>query len=100
MPYPNSPPVSYPNHFGQTSLSTGLSTVAFGFNAAAVKLVNDGAGPVYVRFDGVAASTGGAAYVLSTGDGPQEFRDLGTGIAGLSYSTTSTTNSLRIGAWG
>lgn len=102
MAYPNSPPVSFPNQFGQSIASSGLVTLAFGFNASALKIANDGAGPMYMRFDNVAASTGagGNQFVLSTGDGLQTFHDFGTGIGGLSYATTSTAGNARVGAWG
>ena len=103
MPYPDSQPKTFPNQFGQNITSSGLVSLNFGFQASMLKIVNDGAGPLYLRFDqnGAASTAAGTnTFVLSTADGAQDFHSFGAGISGLAYATTSTVSNARVGAWG
>lgn len=100
---------SYPNQFSAniTTTSTGsgstgflLSTGAadFGFNAALLKMIVNGAGPAYIQFNGNPATTND--YQLSTGDTLTDWYDIGAGASTLSIGSTSTGFSMRLGAWG
>jgi hypothetical protein len=80
--------------------STGAlsATVDFGFPAALLKLSVQSGGPAYLQLNGQTATT--ADYPLSTGDALVDWYDVGVGLSGLSFMSTSTGTVLRVGAWG
>lgn len=90
---------SFPNEAADNNLtSTGLVGVAFGFNAGAVRITNEGGGAAYIRLRSTGpASTGD--YKLSSGL-TMEVDSIGAGIFGFSAAATSTANVLNYGAWG
>lgn len=105
--YPDGQPRSFPNHFaaivnststvlGSTSPTAGFA--AFGFNASLVKLRVD-AGTAYVALNSTGLATTGD-FKMTTDDLITDFYGCGGGIAGLSFTATSTSAVLRIGAWG
>lgn len=81
--------------------TTGSGGVAFGFNAAHVKLINDGAGAMFVDLQ----STSGATtddYQLSSGE-TLELRGVGAGLFGAAFKSSAASTagpSIRVGAWG
>lgn len=90
---------SFPSESVDNNLtSTGLVSVAFGFNAGFVRIENLGAGPTYVSLASTSGGTTGKHRVSS--GAVFEPRMLGAGVFGLSLAASSTANVVSYGAWG